>query len=60
MGHIEEIDLGKDKDILETALEEITWEVVLGSKILKNISRVNICEDENPNSVHVGLYMYLI
>lgn len=56
-GHIEEIDLGKDKDILETALErELHEEVVLGSKILKKtyLGLIYI-EDENPvYSVHVG------
>jgi predicted NUDIX family phosphoesterase len=55
--HIEEIDLGKEKDVLEIALERgLNEEVILGSKILKKtyLGLIYI-EDENPvNSVHVG------
>ena len=56
-GHIDEIDLTKGDDILETALErELHEEVILGSKILKKtyLGLIYI-EDGNPvNSVHVG------
>ena len=56
-GNIDEIDLTKGDDILETALErELHEEVLLGSKILKKtyLGLIYI-EDGNPvNSVHVG------
>jgi len=53
-GHIDEIDLTKGDDILETALErELHEEVLLGSEILKKtyLGLIYI-EDENP--VNVG------
>lgn len=56
-GHIEEIDIKKDQDIFDVALErELHEEVELKSKILKKtyLGLVYI-EDENPvNHVHVG------
>ncbi len=60
-GHIEEIDLGKDKDILETALErELHEEVDLKSNIIsKNYLGLIYLEDDNPvNLVHVG-FVYI-
>lgn len=61
-GHIEKIDIKKDQDILEVALDrELNEEVELGSKIVKKtyLGLVYI-EDENPvNHVHVGfVYVY--
>ncbi len=61
-GHIEKIDVKKDQDILEVALDrELNEEVELGSKIIKKtyLGLVYI-EDENPvNHVHVGfVYVY--
>jgi len=61
-GHIEEIDVKKNQDILEVALDrELHEEVQLGSNILKKtyLGLVYI-EDENPvNHVHVGfVYVY--
>jgi len=61
-GHIEEVDVKKEQDILEVALDrELHEEVSLGSSITKKtyLGLVYI-EDENPvNHVHVGfVYIY--
>ena len=61
-GHIEKIDVKKNQDVLEVALDrELHEEVQLGSKITKKtyLGLVYI-EDDNPvNHVHVGfVYVY--
>lgn len=61
-GHIEKIDVKKNQDVLEVALDrELHEEVQLGSNIIKKtyLGLVYI-EDENPvNHVHVGfVYVY--
>lgn len=57
-GHVEEFDLNKSQDLIQTALErELMEEAEIKSKIVKKEFKGLIyLEDENPvNHVHIGL-----